>query len=212
MLSKLLEWIVVAIPVIVGFVAWVFPIQHARATHRLSLFVGCVIFSGLIYWQQSSARRERSTEFEKPPGKIASEVVKIMPKDSANAKTSRWGLTADQLALLSRRVAAYAPAKDRGDLITCSLGDPSATKFAAGLVAAFRNAGWKLPGSGYNQAVFGAPIEGIFVKLHAEDDRVNALSEFVATLREAGIEPKGEIDGNIPAGEFQIVVGAKPEE
>ena len=97
-------------------------------------------------------------------------------------------------------------------MITCSLGDPNATKIAAGLVAAFRNGGWKLPGSGFNQAIFNAPVEGISVKLHAKDDHVPALTEFVSTLREAGVEPKGEIDESIPAGDFQIVVGAKPEQ
>lgn len=211
MLSKSLELAVVAIPTIVGFMAWVLPIQQATWIHRLILFIGCVLFSVLIYWQQSLARKERAGEFEKLPGKIASEVVKIMPKGLAQVQ-SRWGLSDEQLALLSRRVAPYAPAKERGDLITCSLGDPSTTRFASGLVAAFRNGGWKLPGSGFNQAVFGAPIEGVFVKLHSKDDHVPALTEFVSTLREAGIEPRGEIDESIPAGDFQIVVGAKPEQ
>jgi hypothetical protein len=38
------------------------------------------------------------------------------------------------------------------------------------------------------------------------------LDEFVTTLREAGIEPKGSIDESIPAGDFQIIVGTKPEQ
>lgn len=211
MLSRFLEWVVFAIPVILALVAWFLPIQQATTTHRVILFVACVIFSGLIYWQQSVARKERSSEFEKLPGKIAGEVVKIIPK-GLSVQTSRWGLTADQLALLSRRVAPYASEKERGDLITCSLGDPNATRFAAGLVAAFRNGGWKLPGSGYNQAIFNNPVEGVWVKVNSRDDHVDALSEFVTTLREAGIEPKGEIDEQIPSGDFRIIVGAKPEE
>src|SRR5262245_23062744 len=101
MLSRLLELSVVAIPSIIGFIQLVFPIKKRKKWHRITVLVGCVVFSGLIYWQQSIARRERSEDFQKLPGRIASEVVKILPQgQSLASQQSRWGLTNDRLALL----------------------------------------------------------------------------------------------------------------
>ncbi|HEX7401947.1 MAG TPA: hypothetical protein VF369_07190, partial [candidate division Zixibacteria bacterium] len=65
-----------------------------------------------------------------------------------------WGLNAEQLISLSRRMSSFAKPEDRGDLITCVLGDSDSTKFAVNLVGAFRTAGWQLPGSGFNQTIF----------------------------------------------------------
>jgi hypothetical protein len=53
--------------------------------------------------------------------------------------------------------------------------------------------------------------EGIIVKIHSRDSNPPSLREFVTTLREAGIEPTGNIDAELPANEYQIIVGAEPE-
>ena len=210
-MSKFLEWAVITLPTIAGLAAWVFPIEHPRRTHRLALLVACMALSALIWWQQLSERRERDAQSRKLPAQIASEVVKILPK-GLTPSTSRWGLADTRLGLLAERVAPFAPAKERGDLITCSLGNPDSTRFAAGLSVAFRRAGWKIPGIGYNQAVYSGPLEGIWVKVRSPNDRIPALDEFVTILRESGIEPKGQIDESIPSGDFRIDIGARPED
>ena len=210
MLSRLLELTVYVMPIIIGLLPWFLPTESVTLRHRIVLSLLCAILIGVTYWQQSIARSERSEEFAKLPGKIANEVVKILPPGQ-NATQSTWGLTNEQLALLSRRMKPYAPLIDRGDLITAWASDPNSIKFAAGLVAAFRTAGWRLPGGGFNQAWFTGVPQGVIVKLHSKDDTVAALPEFVQTLREAGIEPTGEIDENVPAGDFRIIVGSKAE-
>jgi len=122
----------------------------------------------------------------------------------------RWGMSADQLVALSRQMMRFVPSHDRGDLITCVLGDPDSTKFTESLVAAFRSAGWMLPGTGYNQAIFSGSPEGVIVKLHSKESDPSGLREFVVALRASGIEPTGVVDDKIPTGEFQIIVGRKP--
>lgn len=123
-----------------------------------------------------------------------------------------WGLSAEQLVRLSRRIAPYThPEEDRGDLITCVLGDAESTQFAVNLVAAFRSAGWNLPGSGFSQGIFSGNPVGLFVKIHSEDSRPPGLSELVVTLREAGIEPQGIVEASVPDDRFQIVIGHKPQ-
>jgi len=141
------------------------------------------------------------------------EVRKFLPAGTVQQTQTvkPWNLSADQLVLLSRRVAPFATKLERGDLITCVLGDRDSTRFAESLVAAFRAAGWVLGGSGYNQAVYSGLPTGIVVKLHSKESAPPALGEFVATLREAGIEPSGLIDASVPENEFQIIVGARPD-
>lgn len=123
----------------------------------------------------------------------------------------KWGIDNEHLAILSQRESKYASQRDRGDLITCILGDPDSTRFAQTLVAVFRAANWHLTGSGLNQAIFGGVVEGVIVKLHSKDSSPPGLAEFVITMRESGIEPKGEIDEKIPPEEFQIIIGRKPD-
>jgi hypothetical protein len=122
----------------------------------------------------------------------------------------RWGLSGEQLAALSRSMAAYAPNREAPELITCVLGDPDSARFATNLVEAFRYAGWKLPGSGFSQAVFMGPVAGIVIKLHSREDQPPGLLEFVRSMRGAGIEPVGEIDEKVPIGDFRIIVGNRP--
>jgi hypothetical protein len=253
----LLDWTVVAIPAVVGFIAWVIPMKETRAKHKWMLFVGGVAFSGLLYLQQYLTRRAHAVEISnlatksdiaklptaqdivkelrkasteevtKEPGVPVKSKAKAKPATQENQGTGadvskqlndiksmlsqqHWGLNAEQLVALSRRMAPFAQLKERGDLITCVLGDPDSTRFATSLVAAFRSAGWNLPGSGFSQAVFSGNVEGIVIQVHSREDKALGLLEFVTTLREAGINPIGELNPNIPVGEFQIIVGRKP--
>ena len=108
-------------------------------------------------------------------------------------------------------MSIFAKPEDRGDLITCVLGDPDSTRLAVKLVGAFRNGGWQLSGSGFSQAIFSGNPTSIIIKLNSQQSDPSGLREFVGILREAGIEPIGEIDTNIPPDHFRIIVGRKPE-
>lgn len=253
--SPFLDWTVIAIPAIVGIVAWVIPVREAQAIHKWMLTIGCIAFSALLYFQQYLTRREHAIEIANLPTKddiarikvpSAKDIVREMrnqqteevrkepgvtikskPKSATkdNQDTGgisaqlneiksmladHWGLNAEQLLTLSRRVAPYASLDNRGDLITSIMGNPDSTRFASALVAAFRSAGWNLPGSGFNQAVFSGNVEGVIIKLHSKEDKPPGLLEVVTSLREAGIQPVGEIDEKIPANRFQIIIGGKP--
>jgi hypothetical protein len=229
MLSQILDWAVVAIPSIVGVIQWIIPIQNPTPKHRRIVLVACVAFSGLLFWQQHEARKAHEAEITRLPGDVANAVIKILPgqliekqripstaetatpSPAADISGSTWALTDEQIKVLAMRMGFYAdPSVDRSDLITCVLGDPASTQFAARLVTAFRAAHWNLPGSGFAQAVFSGPVKGIIVKVHSAEVHPGALLEFVRTMREFGIEPTGQIDDKISADDFQIVVGSKP--
>jgi hypothetical protein len=139
-------------------------------------------------------------------GGITAKTVNIQPIIAS----PRWGLNEDHLRRLVNRMAPYAPSQDRGDLITCMLNDADSTRFALNLVAAFRSAGWTLGGSGYNQAVMMPPPTGIVVVLHSRESNPPGFLEFINTLREAGIEPIGNLDDHVPENNFKIIVGMKP--
>ncbi len=147
----------------------------------------------------------------KPSGQdTGPEVSKELGDIKNLLQQQHWGLNAEQLLALSRKMAPFAKLEERGDLITCVLGDPDSTRFATSLVAVFRAAGWKLPGSGFNQAVFSGTVEGVIIQLHSKEDKAFGLLEFVTSLREAGITPVGQIDDSVPSGEFRIVIGRRP--
>jgi hypothetical protein len=127
----------------------------------------------------------------------------------------RWGLSADQLVSLARRMAPFAPTfnswNSHGDLVTSILGNQDSTRFAGSLVAALRSAGFNLPSAGYAQAIFSGIPEGIIVTLHSREDAdTAALNQFVAAIKDAGIEIHGEIQDQVPTGQFRIIIGAKP--
>lgn len=124
-----------------------------------------------------------------------------------------WELSAQQSALLARRVTPHAGGRtDKHDLITAVLGDPDSARFALSLVSAFREAKWGgVGGSGYSQAIFSGNVEGIIVKIHSREATPRGLWELVTTLREAGIESVGEIDPSVPLDDFRIIVGRKPQ-
>jgi hypothetical protein len=218
-LSKWLEWAVVIIPVIAGFMAWVFPIQQATGRHRFFLFVGYAVFSALIYWQQQEARQEHLTEFRKLATKddlkkipsvseIVGEFKRIAP---AGVNQSPWGMTDAQLSKLTERISIFATfTSDRkASLISCVLGDQDALKFGERLTAAFRAAHWNMP-DGVNQIVLSGSVQGIIIQLRDKEDHPPGLSELIQTLRESGIEPTAQIDPSIPHDEFHIIIGNRP--
>lgn len=94
---SLLDGSVVAIPTIVGFVAWVMPIKQATPFHRFWLFVGGFTFSclvGLQQWETSVAHaREMAqlptkADFAKLPAAIALEFRKGQTKEILPTGTS----------------------------------------------------------------------------------------------------------------------------
>ena len=131
--------------------------------------------------------------------------------------SQQWGLSADQLVILSRRMAPFASlingwSSSGGDLITSVLGNPDSNKFATSLIASLRSAGWNLPGGGMSLAMFNGNPQGVIFVLHSKDDAgLPVLNQFAATLKEAGVDYHGELQDGVPAGQFRIVVGAKPD-
>jgi hypothetical protein len=220
-MSEFLEWVIVAFPTVIGFMQLVFPIQSPKRAHRVCVLVVCIVFSVLIWWQQRAARIEHENEFSKLPTKediqklpTAGDIVKEFRRFEPSSIGSKpWGLTDEQLAKLTERVAVYAPFSAESDLITAVMGDPSSIKFAHRLAIAFRLAHWKgVENDGFGQAVFNGPIEGVIVQIRDKDDRPPGLKEFAVTLREFGIEPFGQIVPTLPRDTFHIVVGSRPSE
>jgi hypothetical protein len=132
--------------------------------------------------------------------------------------SQQWGLSADQLVTLSRRMAPFASLinewidSSRGDLITSVLGNSDSYKFATGLIATLRSAGWNLPGNGMSVALFSGNPQGVIFVLHSRDDaNLPVLNQFAATLKEAGVAYHGELRDDVPAGQFRIVIGSKPD-
>jgi hypothetical protein len=219
-LREVLEWAVIAIPVVVGFAQWVIPIRQPKRSHRLAVFIGCALFSVLIGWQQHIARQEHLSEMAKLPTKddlkrlpTASEIVTEFKRIAPAAiNQSPWGMTDEQLTRLTERISIYAPfSSERAGSITAVVGATDSLKFAERLAAAFKAAHWKgFQSTDVAQGVFTQPVEGIIINLRDENDQPAGLSEFVQTLRESGIEPKGNIDPAVPKDEFWITVGSRP--
>jgi hypothetical protein len=96
--------------------------------------------------------------------------------------------------------------------ITCILGDSESAALAWDLVDVFRRAGWDLPGSGLNQTVYSAPIRGVIIKIHCrEEAELPQVKRLIESLYRVGLERTGEIDPKIASGEFQIIIGSKPD-
>ncbi|MEI7822007.1 MAG: hypothetical protein WCK55_13920 [Verrucomicrobiota bacterium] len=126
------------------------------------------------------------------------------------ANKHRWGLSADSLKLLTSKMSAHAAGVDRGDIITCVMGDQESSGFAWKLAEAFRNAGWNLPGSGTNQAMYSMPVYGIVVQARTQNENPPGLSDFITIIRSEGIEFRGELDDSLPPNQFRIIVGSDP--
>jgi hypothetical protein len=140
---------------------------------------------------------------------IVGEFKRVAP---AGVNQTPWGMTDEQLAKLTERISIYAPfSSERGGTVTAVLGDADSLKFAERLAAAFKAAHWKgFQGTGFAQAVFNKPVEGIIINLRDKEDQPAGLSEFVQTLRESGIEPTGNINPEVPKDDFWITVGSRP--
>jgi hypothetical protein len=64
----------------------------------------------------------------------------------------------------------------------------------------------------YPPLPFSGNPRGVIIQLRSkESSNIPALMQFVATLREAGIEPHGETDERIAADQFKIVIGSRPD-
>lgn len=63
-MDSFVDWGVVAIPAILGLVAWLIPVATSTRMHRFFLFIGCVLLSGLIWFQQHRARESRQAEID----------------------------------------------------------------------------------------------------------------------------------------------------
>ncbi len=199
-------------------------------------FLG-VVCTGISLWFNCNAQillQKQLDSIDKTSKDIASNIKKFIPSDRTTSPNispreesleeiskrfdelgtlitgQTWGLSAEQLITLSRRLQPYGSSKETKDLITCVFGDSDSQKFAINLVSAFRAAGWNLPGSGLNRAIFKYDLIGVIVVIHSEKSKAPGLKEFITTLREAGIEPTGTIDINIPDDNFKIIVGRKP--
>jgi hypothetical protein len=97
-------------------------------------------------------------------------------------------------------------------LITCIMGDPESTTLALDFVDVFRRAGWALPGSGFNQALFSGLPRGVIVKIHSrEDTELPQIKRLIESMFRLGLQRSGEIDPNVPSGEFQLIIGARPD-
>jgi len=140
-------------------------------------------------------------------GGITAGIVNLQP----TVGMPLWGLTDSQLGGLRDRMRRFAePTLDRGDLITCVMGDRDSILFAQNLVGAFRAAGWMLNGSGFNQAMFNGLPQGVIVKVRSQQANPPGLTEFAAAMREAGLPIAGQLDPNLAENRFQIIVGARP--
>ncbi len=104
------------------------------------------------------------------------------------------------------------PPNEQKPFITCVLGDRQSIRFAAKLAAAFKNAGWKIKGEGYYQAISEPVDEGVKFHVHSRTENIPVLNILAATLQVFGIQPVGYVREQIPPGQFDIVIGLKPKQ
>jgi hypothetical protein len=123
---------------------------------------------------------------------------------------STWGLTPDQIKIISERMRPFAGGDDRGDLIWAIAGNNDSEEFASQLVEAFRSAGWNLPGIGYGTFSSNAHPIGIVIRTQPGSYSPRGFTELATAFYEAGIYISGEKDATMPLDNFRIVVGIKP--
>jgi hypothetical protein len=130
-------------------------------------------------------------------------------------------LNADQMTAISALMRPFADGTDRGNLITCQLGDSNSCTVAMQLVKIFRNAGWILPGSGYSQAVMTEAPEPLLISVHAKPtlagEKVTSSAglppgayELANALNAVGMNVQFSIDASLSTTEFRIIVGTHP--
>jgi hypothetical protein len=125
----------------------------------------------------------------------------------------KWALNERELTDLVTRLKPFARAPQTGihDFITAVMGDSYSLAFAYDLERAFRMAGWNT-GSGVAMGMFNGPVEGIILKIRSADARPLGSIELATTLKQAGIQPFGEVTAAIPENEFRIIVGSPPKQ
>jgi hypothetical protein len=129
-------------------------------------------------------------------------------------------LSDQQIRNLVGLMQPFNDGTDRGDLITSQMGDSNSAQVAIQLVKVFRDAGWNLPGSGYNMALMTNPPQPLLISVHSAkstpDGKVDmaTLPPSVAllgkALQEAGISVAISVDEKVPEGKFRIIVGTRP--
>lgn len=189
-------------------------VPHFSFSQTKAFWLGCgiIIAIGLVVWWWTPTNNltdaSPSVFSKNQSGGITANNVFINPHPPPQ---KIWGLNDKQLALLTQRMSPYAQSDEKGDFITCLMNNPDSTKFATSLAAAFRSAGWTIPGrDGFASALFhGAPV-GIIVTIHSKDARPSGLKEFLATLKEADIDYKWQADQSLPPDRFKIIVGHRP--
>ncbi|ERR1017187_8798739 len=60
--TTVLDWSVVALPIVAGLLQWISPVVEQTKRHRIVVLLGSFIFSGAILWQQSEARKAHQAE------------------------------------------------------------------------------------------------------------------------------------------------------
>jgi hypothetical protein len=151
MLSECLEWAVIALPTVAGLMLLIWPITEPRRSHKILILVSCVLFSGLIWWQQSFTRREHSREVADLSRNIATQVVEKMPDNSKILERLSKASDASQIiselrSIIdpSKKPIASAMATVTVDVLT---DDPQQSAFGLG--------GWVAFGSGHDTLLMG---------------------------------------------------------
>lgn len=128
----------------------------------------------------------------------------------------------DTLAEISTLMAPFAGSNDRSGLVTCQLGDSNSCSLAGQLTKMFLNAGWKLAGGGYGQALFSVAPEPLMIAINTtasfqENQQITSNQglppgsfELAHALISAGISVHFMLDKNVPEGTFSIIVGTHP--
>ncbi len=149
------------------------------------------------------------------PSESGDRISKGLEEIKSMLGSQQWGLPAESLVKLSREMAPFASTVNGwsggGDLMTSILGNPDSNKLATSLVAALRAAGWNLPGSGMSLSIFSGNPEGVIFVLHSKEDAtLPVVNQFAGILKDAGIAFHGEVKESVPAGQFRLIIGAKP--
>jgi hypothetical protein len=136
-----------------------------------------------------------------------------------NQRAEPWTLSSIQQRAITEAVRPYVGLWDgKSDVIICIAGDPESTQMAEAFVAAFRAAGWQLPGGGYAQGFYSQAPVGIEVAIApVQPDAV--LMQFLRGLS-AALNQVGLISGAMgvrqdsaySVGRFAVSIGRRPVE
>jgi hypothetical protein len=129
-------------------------------------------------------------------------------------------LSQDWMIYISGLMKPLADTSDRGDLITCQMGNTNSCDLAVQLVKIFRDAGWNLPGSGYSQSVMmTAPAPLLIMVQSAKATPTGAVDksslppgveQLATALKNCGVDVQISIDEKVPINKFKILIGDHP--